>query len=127
MSAARCTCCQGRCTCGGRRVTLGLPLAVFSDTTLCDHADHEARLITDGTRALAYTVVAGYDLTVTREHTTLTASCNATHRDEEWCPGTYTWDLATPAWTGDRETVDLLSSYGAPVETTDAHDAAVQG
>ena len=102
-------------------------LAVYSDTTLCDHADHEARLITDGTRAVDYVMVVDHDLlTVTREHTTLTAGCPVTHHGET-CPGTLTWDLATPAWTGDRETLNTLAEHGSPVETTDAHDAAVQG
>ncbi len=105
---------------------LGPILAVYSDVALCDGPhEHEARLITEGTRALAYTT-AGVDLTVTREYTTLTAGCPTTHHGEP-CPGTYTWDLATPAWTGDRETIDLLVSYGSPVETTDAHQAAVRG
>lgn len=63
---------------------------------------------------------------MTRELTTVTAGCPETAHGEP-CPGVFTWDLATDAWTGDRETIDLLASYGSPVETTDAHDAAVQG
>lgn len=106
---------------------LGPTLAVFSDVAICDGPyPHEARLITEGTTVLAYTMVCGYDLTVTREHTTLTAGCPDIHHGEP-CPGTFTWDLATPAWTGERETIDLLTAYGTRVETTDAHDAAVKG
>lgn len=100
---------------------LGTPLAVVTDTALCDRHSHEVVVVTDGQRAYVYPLddhaeVTG-DTTVARVGVTLTAACPLPLAHDERCDGTLTWRLdADGAWGADADALRLLTAYGTAVE-----------
>lgn len=96
----------------------GRPLAVFSVVGYCDAApEHEHRVISDGTRAYAYSATGEGEATVNRDGVLLSIACTQQHRHEP-CYGRLEWRLDEPGtWSSDADAITLLEAYGTPVES----------
>lgn len=99
---------------------LGAGLVAFRDIALCDRADHQVALVTDGRTAYAYgTGTQGADTgPVLRSSVILTTRCaQPTGPDGDPCDGLVTWALDTEGcWGGDGDALTLLAAHGQPVE-----------
>lgn len=100
--------------------TLGAPLTVFREVSLCDRREHEVAIATDGQRAYVYPVEGNtvHEPVVSRTGVTLTAACPAVMGEAEAeCDGYVTWRLdGEHGWGADADAQRLLVAYGTGVE-----------
>lgn len=100
--------------------TLGARLVAFRDVALCDRADHEVAIVTDGHTAYAWGIgTQSTDAgTVVRVSVALSARCQQpTGHDGEPCDGLVTWTLDTAGcWGADADALATLAAFGQAVE-----------
>lgn len=96
------------------------PLAIYRETTLCDHCQAEMTCYSDG--ILAYAVSPDQTMEVTllsRDKSIVTAGCPKRWQvggEDETCGGQFLWNLAEPqTWTADREAFEFFA-YATPLD-----------
>lgn len=98
-------------------IALSGPVAIFTDTALCDrHPQHEVTIVTDGRTAYTY---GNYEAgQVVRAGVVLTAACEQPSRGDEPCEGEVTWRLDSPGgWVAATEDhLRTLSTVATAVE-----------